>query len=965
MPTINFFSLILPRIVKLFQIPMHLQDFLQKYPCPKDDKAKQTHVYGRFRYNVPYDQLANLFRTVEIERTLSRSLGQRAFFENFNEFNNPDGPYKRFVVDIDIDVTDDKIQSYVECVYTGIEEYIGKNDKLEFAVLRRDNETYGRVHIHFINLVVCVKTFDKLMKIIKQKHGEKSVDAHAGKHTFLIYGSAKNFCSNPLKAKFIPYTVSWWGSYSAKNNFTRHDKLPHDNLDAWQAVNLAHLLSLRRPVIADKDIVATSFSNKQAMSKNIISDLENKKKDDDYMQLRSRKRSIPVTVEDDDDDDDEGHRAATKRARGTNGGKDSTLTVTQKEFAKVMVNSWSYLASDYNSWFRIICAIVNTIGYEDAKYAQSLAESFSRQCPEKYDQKARDTIEKLIEEVTDKKERRRYFRNENPLDENERRMERLLIKSEKVHRGRSEWYTHLCQYIFGDINIISTESPTNSFETIHIWYDKIESCYVFFTQELLTKLYRSEGQGKILDLFSKLLCKYFNDKIQFGLIWNIRKPFEENYDAVGKELFLRIPSTRIAREIFDRRKRTMVFLNGALDLETGTFIHRNEENEKYFESFYNLAINSNNYEPLDPRIRNNMVELMQLLKKIFPDEETLEVFIRWLTKCLLTGNTWRSLLVIRGNRRNGKTLLQKIIAHAFRSKHLCINIQPSAMQNDPGSLMTDFAQCLGEERVIILSEFAFDCSERAYNLIKSITGGDRIQYRIPYERATSGHEIMGQVIVTTNARGGDFHLCPQREAVIDRIKIIPLESIFVNKDEYNEYVRVHGKKNNVYMDDSSLMSQECLEKYGEALINYLVFSYINDYKCEMQTSRSDVKSHMMKFLNNGPPADSKRMKRAKREILQACDNIYQFCANHLQYEKGATQSLDNLFKMYEKTRNKWDGTKKLSFFQDHVWTILKTYGWLGKTMQFNVTRRIVRDCNREVHIYSNCVYRELRKTCFM
>lgn len=908
-----------------------------------------------YKYSVPHEDLEGLYQTVEIENTLRRRFNQPALFYNLNERNDPEGPYLRFVLDVDQPIADDEIEPYIVCVYNEIKKFMNSDSRIHFTVLRRDDEIDGRVHIHFLNVIVCEGVFVQLIRAIRQTIGRASaVDPSAGRTFFLVYGSGKKFPGKNSKIRHIPYTINWWGSYDPVNGLTRSQQEP--DLKRWRAVNVAHLLSLRRPVVPQEDVIATKSNS--ASRRNVAATKRRTLTIDAGGEPIAKRLRSDDAVEDDDDHHDDDVPEPSTSAESTTA--TSVYSSAQIKFARLLVNSWSDKAVEYDSWFRVLCAIANTLGRYDAKLAKTLMTTFSKTCPSKFDADARNKIQNILRDVTTNNDRpRRFFIHEIPFTADERALEQKVIRGISVHRGRSEWYRHLSEYIFGDVRVVRVVSPTNAHGHLLLTFSTEEYCYIIFNEKTLTEMYRPHRQGVILDFYTKLLCKYFNDRTQFDLIYETRKAFEENHESAPRELFQRIPYVSVSPREFDARKTVMAFINGIFDLNTAKFIPRDDpQHAAYILSRYNLAVNHNIVDPDNEDVQADMEYVTKILSQIIPDMETRRVFLRWMTKCLVTGNTWRSFLIFRGKRRNGKTLLQKIINYAFNSPYLFINIQPSAMQSNPNALMTDFANCLGEERILMLSEFSFACTDKAYNQMKSITGCDQIQYRIPYDKMTCSHEIMGQVIITTNADKSEFHFTPQREAVIDRVRIFPFTSLFVTAEEYRtcDEASINDNGEHVFLEDPSLFLTPNLVRLGRGLINLLIISYTN--LCEMNKSQEG--NYIDYFINRGPLNDSLRMRNAKIEILQACDDAYQFCKSHLSYEAGSEQCMSIVFKMYTRTRKRrTDSFTNFTRFQEHVWSIIRR-GWLGESMRKHVSRRVVSTRTvDEVYVLINCKFSEL------
>lgn len=425
-----------------------------------------------------------------------------------------------------------------------------------------------------------------------------------------------------------------------------------------------------------------------------------------------------------------------------------------------------------------------------------------------------------------------------PLTEDEEKMEAEVLFGENASWGRHPWIKCFVKNFMNEYELIQVRNHENGGMSSVMRYVNETGTYIVFNEVEVERQYRQTIQGQILTLIDKLLCKYFLSALNFENIWKYKKDFEDMGGNVSKEIYAYVQAS--AREVpeheFDMRRNFMLFENGTLDLSRATF------STGFRSGRYCMAKNANVYAPDDPEVVATTRRLFTVLKRMFcEDRDTLDAFLKWVVKCLIPGNGyWRSILILQGSRRNGKSLLQKILEHAFKSPYLLSTLPADLFQKDPKPLTTYFEHCTGEERVLLLNEFTFDCTPKALALLKSVTGGDRVTYRKPYERSTSCHFIYGQVWMTTNATDGDLRLTPDVAALIDRVKIFPMRATFVTRDEFetrvandageatredsptkktkkvhDRYIDKHG--NYFYVSEPSLHNE--VAKLGQALID--------------------------------------------------------------------------------------------------------------------------------------------------
>lgn len=890
-----------------------------------------THFLGAKRYIIPSAEFQR-FYSLKIFKDVRDNF---APFVNFNERNGPKEPFRRYVIDIDEQVTDKEIEGYVEYVQDILSIPYKRRPDLHMAVLR--NIVSQKAHIHFLN-IVCVdkKVYGKISKLLLEKFPNSGIDMKAGLNLFMVYGSGKCYPNSGNKPRNVPYTYRWSAILTRDKEWHYEDDKTGPRIEEQPELPIAAILSLRRPV-TKSDIIIADWTQQKRLEHKAESDSAAKRKgteeDDEEtpppLPLHSSAKRAKVN-----NNTENVEMANMKREKAKVG-----LTPNHKRFSQLIVNSWAQYSIQYNDWFRVLCAIINTIDPFDPNYARSLAHSFSQNCQEKYDfHICEQKINKILLDA-ETSTSKCYFRHIIPLTPEEHKLTEQVMFTANATWGRETWIEAFAKHFFRDYNIIVVPSPVAPKAKMLLCYVAEKGVYRLFEEDEIMEEYARNVRKRIMSFFDKLLSRFFNNFQQFAIIMEQKKAFEESRTSrrcnIPQEFYqcLLTSSKHVTKEEFERRRFYMVFRNKTLNLDTG-------EMEEHSPNHYCMAYNDNTIDIQNKDILGNIAKFQRILHQICPDEETLENFYIWCQSCLPGGNFWRSILIMRGEKRNGKSLIQKIFERAFNSHYLITTLPADQIQDDPKALNTNYENCLGEERIILIHEVTFMCTPKAQAIIKAMTGGDKLKYRLPYGRGSSEHEIFGQLWITTNAKPAEMGLGPHMSALNDRIHVFPMPSLFLKPEEYE---RRKGEPN-VHLADPTLSLPSTLSKFGEALINILVYRY------RKQNKRREP-GGVQRFFQT-EPLDSPQMVSAKCQILQACDPLFQYCTDHLSY---ARDEFVTAYEMYNQFRTNLPTTLvrfwTFSFFVAHLQNIIND-GWLGPQMRKHF--KVVQTKNVKKMRFENC-----------
>ena len=250
----------------------------------------------------------------------------------------------------------------------------------------------------------------------------------------------------------------------------------------------------------------------------------------------------------------------------------------------------------------------------------------------------------------------------------------------------------------------------------------------------------------------------------------------------------------------DSNKNLICFNNGVFDLEKMEL--RNGRPDDYISLSTNI-----NYIPYDI---NNIVKLEQFFEEIQPNPDTRRFLYTILASCL-DGNQRNQIFpILTGNGANGKGRLAKLVEDALGDYASTIDVSfLTQKRTSPGNANPQLAKTKGR-RIIILQE-PDNCDKLNTGLMKSITGGDKLEARKLYGDPFIIDPQFKTFLVCNNL--------PKIETIDGgtwrRVRAIPFKCTFKDNPDLDD---PYQKKANPDLDDD-------LKTMTEALLSKLIQVY--------------------------------------------------------------------------------------------------------------------------------------------
>jgi P4 family phage/plasmid primase-like protien len=299
-------------------------------------------------------------------------------------------------------------------------------------------------------------------------------------------------------------------------------------------------------------------------------------------------------------------------------------------------------------------------------------------------------------------------------------------------------------------------------------------------------------------------------------------------------------------------KGLISFSNGVYDIELGKL--RSGVPSDYVILSTNLPYEI--FESKSPA----MEALMDFLQKVFPVENIMKYFIRFLSACLEGGNKEKIFSIWSGLGDNGKSVLVNLISLAFGEYSVKL----------PTSLIsgkrTQSAGATPELTMLenMLLGFLQEPDEEKMNpaLIKEFTGNDTIYVRGLYEKGRN-IEIKARFVLIANR-------IPQLgiadKAAWNRIRVIPFLSTFVdNLEEKDENKQKHlFKKDTDFSRNLHYLAPTLMYLLTEEYKNYKAYGLeepeeIKKYTQELKT----INDPLEQFINSNIDVDPKGLENIK------------------------------------------------------------------------------------------------------
>lgn len=261
--------------------------------------------------------------------------------------------------------------------------------------------------------------------------------------------------------------------------------------------------------------------------------------------------------------------------------------------------------------------------------------------------------------------------------------------------------------------------------------------------------------------------------------------------------------------------------------------------------------------------------LMDLLRKIFPDNETLNFYLISMSTGL-SGLQIEKLFILSGMGGNGKSLIDS----------LAINTLGPYSYKLPSSVLLQDIKDGGNPQIANLHKKRFVCAQepndnrRIYaSTLKEITGDKKINARLNYSNDCDVDLQLTLVLECNNLPA----ITEVNDAIIRRIVVIPFISKFVSKEVYDET----EDKTNLFLADSYYKTDEFQISYRQAFFNILASKWK-----DFQTN------------NFALPSLPKLCKDAIKEYLATSDDIYDWFKSIFEEKEGAYIKVADIYDIF-------------------------------------------------------------------
>jgi P4 family phage/plasmid primase-like protien len=324
-------------------------------------------------------------------------------------------------------------------------------------------------------------------------------------------------------------------------------------------------------------------------------------------------------------------------------------------------------------------------------------------------------------------------------------------------------------------------------------------------------------------------CKLEQEKTDYNKVFvQLKKTsFKANIMKECRELFFDEEFTKKV----DSNKDLIAFNNGVLDMTTPDFVFRDGKPEDYisFSTGIDYEVDRPYYDyPAWPE-----VELF--IKKVLPDKEVREYFIKHLATNLLGGNTAQKFHILTGSGSNGKSMIMNLLSKALGDYSCTVPISLFTQNRGrSGAAAPEVARLKGR-RFVTMQEPDESIALNT-GIMKEITSGEKMYARDLFK---SGCEFEVQA---------KFHLACNDKPKINttdggtwrRLVVINFISKFVpNPTAINEYPldeSIQFKVNSVEWATPFLAYMVNLLKEGKGLRKLIappkVLEYTSEYRNE-------------------------------------------------------------------------------------------------------------------------------------
>lgn len=250
-----------------------------------------------------------------------------------------------------------------------------------------------------------------------------------------------------------------------------------------------------------------------------------------------------------------------------------------------------------------------------------------------------------------------------------------------------------------------------------IFFDKVAKVMQEMSQRGLTEC-TGEGEGK-KDCGVCEYCKMEHEKNDYHNVFTQLKKtsFKANIMKECRELFF---DEEFTKKI-DANKDLIAFNNGILDMTTPDFAFRDGKPEDYisFSTGIDYDPKRNYYEyPTWP-------EVEMFIKKVLPDKEVREYFMKHLATNLSGGNLAQKFHIMTGSGSNGKSMIMNLLAKALGDYSCTVPISLiTQKRKSSGSAAPEVARLKGR-RFVTMQE-PDETIALNTGLMKELTSGEKV-----------------------------------------------------------------------------------------------------------------------------------------------------------------------------------------------------------------------------------------------
>ena len=337
--------------------------------------------------------------------------------------------------------------------------------------------------------------------------------------------------------------------------------------------------------------------------------------------------------------------------------------------------------------------------------------------------------------------------------------------------------------------------------------------------------YSTEGDEKNRDLYLSLSeqCKkvikgYKNSTNKNSIINECKELFydDEFFDKLDTNIYL------------------LGFNNGVYELNKGIFRKAQPDDNISFSCNYDYERN------IDDSIRN---DIMNLIDRIIPDNDIRDFVLMYFASTLVGTNKNELFLNFEGTGGNGKGVITTLHDYALGDYSGTLNNNYLVNTfNSPESHNTMLANNY-KKRYLQVNEPA-NTKQLNINLIKELTGGDRIQLRVAHSSETRSVEPLFKLCML-------FNELPKIENTKDGGFI----RRFIGVNCPNKFVDREPKKKNEYRQDPNIKQKIKNSLKWKQQYMLILFDYLKKYMENNEILRIPevIKNNSKRLLNEQDP----------------------------------------------------------------------------------------------------------------